>query len=230
MRNLILSFLLLISVQVFAQETVTRTNRVNNAFSEKFEVLKSHKKIRQGFYKALLNDTVVIAEGHYTNGVRTGLWNFYNPKGKLVQTFDYAHNLLNITDTTDDKPISFYIDKLSPQDVVIPAYKIGGAFFGYYNYIRPNRNLGIMLRLSIGVGEFKVTHVLTVSAIGQLMDHEVYTNTDGQEKRYDLGKSGLTDEDMTFIPAKVNGKRRVCKLYFVSIIKIGATVNAVSTY
>jgi len=225
MKNLILSLVMLLSLKTWAQETVMRTTHPNYVFTEKYEVLKSDKKIRQGVYKVFFNDTTIVAEGYYTNNMRTGLWNFYNARGKMVQSFDYDLNQLDIKDTADAKYVKTYISNLSPTDTISPALKIGGFFFGYYNYNSLNRDLGLTLRNNFGRDDYKLTHILTLDAVGKVTQHQVYVNMDGKEKMFDLDISKLTDEDRTFIPTKVNGKRSACKLYFDTTLRMSISTT-----
>src|ERR1700743_853309 len=73
----------------FAQETIEKKTWLNDDVFEKFQVLKDHQDIKNGTYQALYRRRVPVAQGSYTNNKKTGMWRFYDPKGKLMQVYDY---------------------------------------------------------------------------------------------------------------------------------------------
>ena len=61
---------------------------------EVYYVLKSDKSVRQGNYKKHDYKGSTVINGHYNNGVKDSIWEFYNYKGELQQKFDFTKNEL----------------------------------------------------------------------------------------------------------------------------------------
>ena len=101
----------------FAQETqkVIKKNKDKGTF-ESFYVLKtdtntksgpyelrSRTGVLSGFYKNGLEDSIWAAKidvehpiytGQYTQGKRSGVWEFYNDQGKVAQKYDFDNKIL----------------------------------------------------------------------------------------------------------------------------------------
>lgn len=72
----------------YAQETKEVTGQ-DNAFTEKYSVLKADKRTKQGPYRQYFRETL-IEKGDYSQGNRIGVWEFYDMRGNLDQKFDYT--------------------------------------------------------------------------------------------------------------------------------------------
>lgn len=103
-----------------AQETKVVKNTLPNGQKEVYSVLKSDHEIKHGSYKKLQSKITIesgqfennekagewetynlmvvghplSSKGSYTNGKRTGVWNFYDFDGVLTQQFDFETNTL----------------------------------------------------------------------------------------------------------------------------------------
>ncbi|MGZ3767432.1 MAG: hypothetical protein ACXVB0_20675, partial [Mucilaginibacter sp.] len=106
----ILSFCCIINC--FSQETVEKKNRLTDDVIEKFQVLKANEGIKNGLYQALYKRKIPIAIGNYIKGKKTGIWRFYNPKGNLLQTYNYDKDSLKYEAREDiTSSLRYLIDK-----------------------------------------------------------------------------------------------------------------------
>ena len=78
----------LLSSVACAQETKEVTEETT-VFLERYSVLKANKRTKHGSYQRYFSGKL-IEEGDYTQGQRTGLWEFYDSRGTLDQRFDYT--------------------------------------------------------------------------------------------------------------------------------------------
>src|SRR5690606_17404794 len=75
---------------LYAQETKLKDDYEQG---EKYYVLKSNKKIKHGpFEKKGIKKHYVT--GTYSNGKRSGIWEFYNIDGKLLSKYDFDKDSL----------------------------------------------------------------------------------------------------------------------------------------
>lgn len=83
-------FFLILFLPLFgtAQETKQIVNKKNN---EVYSVLKTDKSKKHGIYKKLNFDGSPRITGNYQNGLKDGIWEFYNYKGELQQKFDFTN-------------------------------------------------------------------------------------------------------------------------------------------
>ena len=106
MRLFIISFLLLVGGYGFGQETKKVTIKNKNPKSqEEYYVLKSNKSVKHGSYKKYNYKNKLVFEGHFTNGVKDSIWEFYDYQGNLEQKYNYTNNeiLYYKKDDTNDK-------------------------------------------------------------------------------------------------------------------------------
>ena len=89
-RTLLL-LLTLIPVFLFGQETKKITDKETH---EEYYVLKSDNSIKQGKYYKNHNNGLGRIDGYYRNGVKDGIWEFYDFNGDLQQKFDFTKNEL----------------------------------------------------------------------------------------------------------------------------------------
>src|ERR1700709_872421 len=135
-------FLLLIPVfcitACFAQDTVEQKNRPYDRITERFYVLKSDQKTKQGPYKAFLRRKILIAMGNYNRDKKVGIWTFYESDGRLVERFNYNTNmLLNEAPLDSVSNINYVFDaQISKGDKVTRPLKIGGSYYGFLPYVK----------------------------------------------------------------------------------------------
>jgi hypothetical protein len=126
MKYLLTAAIVCLSTFCFAQATVPRSNKLPHSnIVEKYSVLKSDKKVKQGWYTATLNDIDVVT-GFYLNGERAGIWNFYSNEGKLIRTYNYTVNQLTYLDSADTRASRRYLTEVIPADMGDKQVKNGG--------------------------------------------------------------------------------------------------------
>jgi TonB family protein len=82
-KNSLLLFLLFISCTVIAQElkTIEKRPSRNVHYSEKYTVLKSNKKIKEGFYERRRRNGSLDEVGSYKNNEKHGFWTSFGMQG-----------------------------------------------------------------------------------------------------------------------------------------------------
>jgi len=205
-------FLLLIPLfyltDCLAQDTIEQKNRPYNHVIERFFVLKSDKKTKQGPYKAFLRRNTLIAMGNYSKGVKTGIWTFYESDGRLVERFNFTTNtLLNEAPLDSVSNIEYLFDAtMKKSDRLTRPIKVGGSYYGFLPYIN-------LFKLPFEVTDvntklFNAYIELLISPGGRLADYKVHL----WSKQYDYQQAIALDvklfaeEDRQFIPATLNNE------------------------
>jgi len=184
--------------------------------------------MRNGPYKALFRRKTVIASGNYTNGKKTGIWNFYGTDGKLAQTFNYDSNSFSYVarlDTGSDLQFMFD-EKLKKTDTVTRPLKIGEPYYGYIPYVT-------IFRLpfetfDVNTDLFEATVELLISPMGRLAEYKVHLVSPFYQYDHtiNLDVNLFSDEDKTFVPATLNHKPILSRI----IIKCSVTNNGLDFY
>ncbi|HTD40617.1 MAG TPA: hypothetical protein VK671_08355 [Mucilaginibacter sp.] len=208
-------FSLLYFTNCFAQEIIEKKNKLNDNVTEKFQVLKDNESIRNGSYQAIYRRRVPIAQGNYTNGKKTGMWRFYDPKGKLMQVYDYDNHMLKYEAKEYAASSSFFytIDKeVADTDKITKPLKIGGRYYGYLPYLglyQPPFN-----PYEYGTNGCVAIVELLISPLGRLAEYKVRTACSLLE--YDqtitMNVNLFKEEDKQFIPATFNGEPVVSRI------------------
>jgi hypothetical protein len=213
LKNIILSIVpLFFATTALAQETVERSHKIDADITEKLRVLKSDKSTRQGLYQAMYKKKVAIASGQFNNDIKTGIWHFYDLKGRLLQNYDYDKKELLYEapeDTTSN--LRYFVDKLlADTDHTTKPVKAGGRYYGYLPYAKlfklPANLMDINRNVSIAVIE------LLVSPGGRLAYFKVTIYSGNYSKTFNMKIDALNEEDKAFIPATVNGEAIGCRI------------------
>jgi hypothetical protein len=107
MRFLISLAFLFYSLPVIYCQDLKLVTRTTYTTTEKYEVLKSDKRIKNGSYTKEIYEKV-SAKGNYKNNERVGIWEFYNfQSNELEQKYDYDNKKLLFGDI-QQKPYNFY--------------------------------------------------------------------------------------------------------------------------
>lgn len=207
----------------FSQETIEKKNRLNDYVIEKFQVLKDHQEVRNGSYQALYRRRTPVAQGTYTNNKKTGLWRFYDPKGKLMQVYDYDSKTIRYEakEYTQATDLSYGIDReISDTDKITKPIKVGGRYFGYLPYLglyQPPFN-----PYEYGTYGCIAIVELLISPLGRLADFKVHTNCSliQYDQTISMHVNLFKEEDRQFIPATYNGQP------IMSRILIRCTLNS----
>jgi antitoxin component YwqK of YwqJK toxin-antitoxin module len=193
----------------FSQETAEKKNWLNDNVIEKFQVLKNKPEVRNGAYEALYRRRVPVAQGTYTNNKKTGMWRFYDPKGKLMQVFDYDSRTIRYEAKEYTQSSDFYyaVDKeIADTDKITKPLKIGGRYFGYLPYLglyQPPFN-----PYEWGTDGCVAIVELLISPLGRLADFKVRTNCSliQYDQTITMNINLFKEEDRQFIPATYNGQ------------------------
>lgn len=218
------TFILIIAIfyfnNCFSQDTVGRKNRLTESVTERFYVLKSNPKIKEGPYFALYQHKTYIAAGKYKNGKKAGIWQFFNPKGKLVEKYNYDLKSLTYEarlDSTDDLRFLFD-DTLKKTDQVTRPLKIGGCYYGFIPYVT-------LFKLpfdtfSVYTPYFKATIELLISPLGRLADYAVHLTSPfyDYDRTFTMDINLFSDEDRTFSPSTLNGKPVLSRIIIQCIV------------
>ena len=198
-----------------AQETIKKRHWLTDSVIEVYQVLKSDKHTRQGLYQALFQKKIAVASGMYTNDKRTGLWQFYDTKGLVIESYNFTTNKLYYEapeDTTS--ALRYFVDKqLDSTDKVTKPIKIGGRYFGYIPYLRlfkiPDYMAGLDLNNISAVVE------LLISPGGRLADYKVHIVNSGVAgilKTINMNTDVPDPADKVFTPATLNGEPISCRI------------------
>jgi hypothetical protein len=191
----------------FAQDTVERKNRLSDSLIERFFVLKSDPKIKQGPYIILLNRKIPIARGRYNSNKKAGTWFFFDTEGKLVERYNYDKNkFLYEAPPYTSKDLSYlFDDSLKNGDKITMPVKIGGVYLGYIPYVS-------LFHLpfdsdQVDTYSFDAYVELLISPLGRLADYKVRIVSSYYEydQTFDLDVHLFNEDDRTFVPATLNG-------------------------
>ncbi len=181
-------------------------NRLSDHVIERYFVLKSDQKIKQGPYKAFLRRKTLIAMGNYKNDKRAGIWTFYESDGRLVERFNYNTNtLLNEAPLDTAGDIDYLFDaKIKEADKLTRPLKIGGTYYGFLPYVTLFKlPFSVM---DVNTNSFNAYIELLISPGGRLAEYKVHISSALYEYKQTINMDvGLFSEDeRQFIPATLN--------------------------
>lgn len=176
----------------YSQEPITekKVHKSKNPNSrEVFYVIKG-TDIKHGDYSKTLRGIISISEkGQYENGLKTGLWEYYDPNGEVEQRYDFSKNKLiynkyaNEGGLTTFKSALIIDGKLHENDTgELPVF-LGG--MSKYSYYLAN-NLRYPSRAKRGEIEGTVIISVTITTDGKIIDEQI----EG-EAGYGLGEEAL---------------------------------------
>ena len=235
-RSILKNFLLFVCflfclTDCFAQETILKKNRLNDNVIEKFQVLKDQQDVRNGPYEALYKRRVPVAQGLYTNNKKTGAWRFYDPKGKLMQVYNYDTKTISYEakEFTQLSDLYYGIDKeISDTDKVTKPIKIGGRYFGYLPYLGlyqpPLNPYQYSTYGCVAIVE------LLISPLGRLADFKVHTNCSliQYDQTISMHINLFKEEDRQFIPATYNGQPVVSRIVIRCVLRTNGELEFMS--
>jgi hypothetical protein len=191
----------------FAQDTIEKKNWISNSVIERFFVLKSDEKTKQGPYKAFYKRRTLVALGNYRGDKKTGVWQFFSPEGRLIERFNYDTNSFTFeapVDTADDV-VYMVDDTIRKNDIVTRPLKVGGVYYGFIPFINifqvPFDTMGV------DTDSFDAYIELLVSPLGKLADYKVHLVSPLYKYRqvFNLDTHLFSEPDRTFAPATLNG-------------------------
>lgn len=208
LKNILPAILILYITNCFGQGNIQKSNRLTSDVTEKFFVLKDNQTIRDSSYQAFYRKRTVIVRGNYTQGKKSGRWAFYNPRGLLLQVYDYDRNTLKYEAREDTTSyLRYLVDKeLSDSDKVTKPVKIGGRYYGYLPYVGLYKTpLDID---AMSASSFVVVVELLISPLGRLADYKVHVVSDmlNYDQTTTMDVNLFSEEDKEFLPATINGQ------------------------
>jgi len=145
--------------------------------------------------------------GSYNNGKKSGVWQFFDIKGRLNEKYNYDKKQFTYEAPLYSSPdFSFlFEDTIKVGDRLTRPLKIGGTYYGFMPYLSiyqvPFDTYDVSTFL------FDAYIELLISPIGRLADYKIRVAS--VQYRYDqtfnLDVKIFSDEDRTFIPATKNG-------------------------
>ncbi|MBD1386458.1 hypothetical protein IDJ75_14325 [Mucilaginibacter rigui] len=220
-RYLLILTALFFTSHCFAQDTLEVKRKLAGNVTEIFKVLAKDVNIRQGLFRAVYKKDHVVAIGNYENDKKVSLWKFYDPKGTVMQTYDYSTGRLFYEapeDTTSH--LRYLADKfLKEGDKVTKPIKVGGRYYGYLPYL----NLFTLPKeyAYINRNALAARVELLVSPGGRLADYKVTVidGDSGQPFRTINMNIKLPDPaDLVFIPATLNGEPIACRIIIQCVV------------
>lgn len=193
----------------FAQETIEKKNRLTDNVTETFQVLKDNEQVKNGTYQAFYRRKTPVAMGIYTKGKKTGQWRFYDPKGRLMQIYNYDQDSLKY-EATEYRAASdfvYLIDKpIADTDKVTKPIKAGGRYYGYLPYLGLYKTP--FSPYEYGTNGLIAAIELLISPLGRLAEYKVHVISaySDYDQTITMDVKLFKEEDRKFIPATYNGQ------------------------
>ncbi len=208
MKNIfLLLFIPLCITDCFAQDTAERKNKLSNHVIERYYVLKADPETKEGPYTALFRRKTLLARGNYHKNLKTGVWQFFNTNGTLIQKYNYDKNIFTfLAPLNENDDLRFlFDDTLKNGDRVAIPLKIGGSYYGFIPYVS-------LFRLpfetwDIQTDAFEASIELLISPMGRLADYTVHIQSGfyDYDHTFKLDINLFDEADRTFKPAALNG-------------------------
>jgi len=191
----------------FAQETMPISRFHPGGIFENYNVLKSDPKIKQGLYQLITRKKTAIVSGGYNNGVRVGVWHFYDQRGKVVELYNYTTKQLLYEAPADSTNnfIQYRFDKqVAENDSITRPVRIGGTYYGYLPYVKLFK---IDASNHYAEAPLSAFMEILVSPSGQLAECKLVVKlklTDRVVDTYMVNNELLNPDEKTFIAATIN--------------------------
>lgn len=209
----------------FAQDT--RTTRMSESLTEVYSYLPGDKKMKEGICKVLDENNNVLAMGYYRQNRKAGVWNYYNPKGIVVQQYDYAKNALLSNNNYDGGSIVHYNYDIPGETIaqgakVEPPVKVGGINYGFF-LLYETRQIPKDLKNDNTMLNAAMSYEFTIGPDGKLEKWDISyldETTDKEIRKESQSVKHLPEDAYTFVAAKVDGKPVRSKLIYIIPLKI----------
>ncbi len=205
----------------FSQDTVERKNRLTDSVIERFYVLKANPAIKQGPYQAIFRRKSFVALGKYQNNKKTGVWQFFNTSGKLVEKYNYNSKRITLeVPLSEDDDLNFLFDApLDTTDKLTRPLKIGGSYYGFIPYV--NAFQLPFDTFDTNTNSFEAYVELLISPLGRLADYKVHLKSVqyNYNQNFNLDVNLFSEEDRTFIPATLNGEPILSRIVIKCFVK-----------
>jgi hypothetical protein len=196
----------ILALTATGQDHQTNKKTLSRHLREVFDVKKSDWKVKDGAYSVLNDAGSAVVKGFYTNGKKSGVWNFYDNNGKMVQQFDFDRDslLLQVKDSMSIVHEDYQIPQgVDDSNKLRPPYKIGGAEYGFY-LLYDDRDIPQAIKNNTGNAE--MTYVLTIDEHGRLESYMVlFAGGSVEDMVVRHSVKGLPPEALEYSSAMVDG-------------------------
>jgi len=203
-----LILLLTAVVQIsIAQETIEVSAYHSGGITERYNVLKSDRKVKQGLYQQITRKNTAVVSGRYDQNKRVGIWHFYDSNGKVNELYNYTTKTLIYeapVDSTRDYIEYIFDKKVARTDTATKPIRIGGTWFGYLPYIKLFKIDPASFYTSAPIRAFLQ---MLVSPGGRLSECKLIVQLKSNNAivdTYVLNNDLLDDVDKEFVPATIN--------------------------
>ncbi len=206
--NLLLKHLFFFTMIAYSQVIYLAYGQKSNTFmdgrfNENYEVLKSDTAIKNGSYKLFYKNTLV-EEGKYRNGIRSGIWTFFNLGGNFEFQYDFDKDSLLKLAGEDYYQLRSEMPCLYKGTPLIP-------------YVYLSKLVGYPPEAYEKGIEGRVVLTLRISEKGEILDRYISKGLNIILDSAVLDAATRLPEKWEWIPAKKNGEK-VESLYNITII------------
>jgi hypothetical protein len=221
-KKLLLLFVVIFCItDCFAQDTLrSKKNWLTDSVIERYNVLRADPAVKDGPYKAFFKRKTVIASGNYKNGRHTGVWQFFDQRGRLVEKYNYDKDKFTYIAPIYARDYLSYMldDTLKKGDRVSRPLKIGGIYYGFIPYI--NIFQVPFDTFDVNTDAFEANIELLISPMGLLADYKVRLSSQFYEYDhiFNMDVHLLDDADRRFLPATLNGKPVMSRIIIKCVV------------
>ena len=208
-----------------SQDNPEKKNRLTTDVTEKYHVLADSPTVKDGIYQAFYNRKQLIAYGNYKKGKKVGLWQFYNGRGAILETYDFDRDTI-VYEAFENRRsnLRYYVDrKLTDSDLTTKPYRMGGRYYGYLPFL-----MGFKAPFIPDDGTealYTVDVELLISPLGRLADYKVSIVGPAFSQTITLSTAIFSEEDKKFFPAKINGKPVICRILIRCRLKADGNID-----
>jgi len=221
-KKLFLLFVVIFcTTDCFAQDTLrSKKNWLTDSVIERYNVLRSDPSVKDGPYKAFFKRKTMIASGNFKNGKHTGIWQFFDPRGRLVEKYDYdKNNFTYIAPIYARSYLSYLLDDtLKKGDRVTRPLKIGGVYYGFIPYVSLFQVP--FDTFDVNTAAFEANIELLISPLGQLANYTVRLSSQYYEydQTFNIDVHLFDEADRTFLPATLNGRPVMSRIIIKCVV------------
>ena len=205
--GLLIFFGFLYAISCAGQDTLAQRERLSDSVTAHYHILSSNPNVKVGLYYAFLHRRTVLIRGNYSNGKKTGVWQFFDISGALNEKYNYDKKIFTYeAPLYASRDFSFlFDDSIKVTDKLTRPLKIGGVYWGFIPYLNiyklPFETFDVNTYL------FEAYIELLISPMGRLADYNIrVVSADyNYDQVFNIDVHLFSEEDRTFIPATING-------------------------
>ncbi len=168
-----LSIFFLGFLQAHTQDTKNAKRIISSTLTEKYNVLKSDKHVKEGEYEVMNSSNHTIVSGQYKDGRKDSIWIAMDQSGNIIQKYNYTDSVLlqnDVDNTTNVQSGYKLLNAGSGEANAIPPCQIGGANYGFYLLYDPKSVPAQFLTFTYAI---KMTYAFTINEAGKLTECNV---------------------------------------------------------